>query len=428
MGTDFEAIIAGGGVVGGYTALTLAKAGHRVLLVDTPSSSRPGCATGVAWKGRPPGAPALPISRWVVERRFALLSPGTSFSIDYRDAAWPEAPMAPFVVESPPWGTALREAAMKAGATVWSGSEITGLKSDANGKVAGVEAGPKGATASVTVVCDSGAVALGAKAGLRWAVGGPGEARESVVESVYPMSTRTVDDRCGPGPGRAICWEGVLGFLPGGAMAFGYLVPGQESMTAGVVVHAPSAERAGLSARDVAEKFVAHPSIAPFLRGAKASSTNSRSVPSSPPRRRPLFGEGYLLAGEATGFLPAGGFVVPGMDLVLRSGQMAADTVREALELKDPSGRVTSRYAARLQRAGLISEIERARGGGARFKWNPRVHSLYPQFFATFFRRMMTEEGQPKEHMRDLLRSAVRDARVPYTGVAHDAIGGIAHL
>ena len=211
-------------------------------------------------------------------------------------------------------------------------------------------------------------------------------------------------------------------------MGFGYLLPGRESICAGVVLHAPSLARAGGTPEEVAAQFEAHPCVAPYLRGATRRGARTRVLTLRGSRRPTLCGNGFLLAGEASGVLPTSGFVAPSLDLLLRSGPMVTETVREVLETKDPTSRVTSRYAARLARAGLFRDLERTRGGGARFKWNPRLHTLYPQLFATFFRKMMTEQGQPKEHIRDLLRSVARESKVPYTGVALDALGAMANL
>jgi electron transfer flavoprotein-quinone oxidoreductase len=432
MSERFDAILAGSGLVGSGAALLLAKGGRRVLLVDTPGSARPACSRGLVTRGGPAAASlGLPRSRKVAERRFALLSKDTSFSIDVRETPTGSKPDAPFFLDAARSAAALRESARRAGATLWSGAPVSAIRADANGRILGIDAGAKSAVAPVTVLEDPSSAALAAKAGLRWAKGPEATDTDVVeisVEADFALSSSRVNDRMGPGSGAGICLEGVLGFLPKRAMGFGYLVPGTEGISAGVVLHAPSLVRAVTSAAEVARSFETHPAIAPFLRGGTRSSGAIRVLSVRGRRRPTLYGEGFLMAGEATGVLPTSGFVAPSMDLLLGSVPLVVETVNEVLETKDPTGRVTSRYAARLSRAGLFEALDRARGGGARFKWNPRLHSVYPQLFASFFHRMMTEHGQPKEHMRDLLRSAAKEAQVPYTGLALDAVGGIFNL
>ena len=434
----FDAIIVGCGVSGGLAALELERSGRSVLLLDprgAPSgpTSLPG---GIAWRSSlaklfPELARDAPRGRSIIERRMSLLSSEGAFSIDFRDLSWAaNQDTGGWVVERSEWQTWALRAAPAARVQLWKDVPVESFNVDRAGKVTGLTAGGKSAEAPVTLLQDPGAIAIAERSGVR--LGAPRAAsstsRETVVDVTHPLPAGRVDDRFGAGPRRGFSLEAVLGFLPKGAMGFGFVYPGASSVHTGVVVHDRSVAQAGLTPGGVAELFATHPAIVPFVRGAGASSTVMLPTPAASGPARKLYGDGLLVMGDAALAGGSSGVVLRGTDALLQSSYAAVRTVQESLEAKDSTSRLLSRYVVRLRSQGALTHLGRSDDRAARIKWNPRVHRAYPALFSALLRRMMTEKGQPKEHMRELLTEVLKASGVPYTALARDGLAAAGSL
>ncbi len=439
MAERFDAAVVGAGAAGGLAAYALSRAKRSVLLVCPPTSSGASQVLGgVAWRSplgaRFPSAvkDGLPLDRRVIERRLAVLAPESSLSIDYRDLSWAAQGSGGWVLERSRWDAWARDSAPKLGITVWKDAKLDTLTLDRAGRMTGLQAGGKSVEAGVTLLGDTSVLPVAAARGLRLGQdpGSParGKGGETLLASVHDLPASRVDDRFGAGPGRGFTWEVVLGFLPKGAMGYGFIFPGHASVHAGVLVEDRSIARAGTTVQEVARLFEAHPSVAPFLRGCARGASALLPSASRTTRGLKLHGDGYLIFGELAAAGATPGIVLRGMDAQAETAWAAAETAREALETKDVSARVLSRYVTRLNSSGALAQLARPDDRARRLKWNPRLHRAYPDLFAALFRRMMTEKGQPKEHMTNLLKDVLGASRIPYTALARDALAAVGSL
>ncbi|MDE1821786.1 MAG: hypothetical protein KGJ23_04300 [Euryarchaeota archaeon] len=432
MSERFDVIVVGNGVAGGLIASDLRAAGRSVLLLEPKGGSAPRPAGGVLWRtdvaasplGKGPGAPLL---RRIVERRVGFLTSDAALSINFRDLAWATTSTG-WVLDRAPAEAWARGRAQRAGATVVQDAVVEAVLADRAGRVTGVKAGGKSSEAALTIFEDPGVLPLAAKSGVRAGARSGGVGDESVVESVFDLPPSRVDDKFGAGPGRGFTFETVLGYLPKGAMALGFVYPGNASVHVGVVVHDRSVSTSGIGPKEVMNRFETHPEIAPFLRGGARRSTTTLSIPTKRSSRMSLYGDGFLVVGDAALAGASSGIAVRGADLTLQSATAAAATAREAIETKDTSGRMLARYPSRLRAAGMLDGLGQADPRAARLRWNPRLHQAYPALLSSFFRRMMTEKGQPKEHLRSLLEETVKGSAVPYTALGRDAVTAVFSL
>lgn len=428
MAETKEVLVLGGGPAAGLAACTLGEAGKKVLWVDPLPGPDGVPGAGMSWRTTPLGERDPSAGRLLIERRFSFLTSTSGLSINFRDTSLASRKSPPAVVERSRMHQRLVARAKRARVNVWTGP-IPRVLADRNGRITGIEGEGIAATGGVTILEDPRALDLAAKAGVRV---GADPARKGVeeilVETEFGLSASKLSDRFGAGSHRGGAWEAVLGFLPKGAMGYGYLLPGEEALYAGVLLHADSLARAGLTLEEAARRFEAHPSVAPYLREATRRATSTRRFRPGAARRGTLFGDGFMVTGDATGWSWLDGLIARKWDLALSTGTLAAATALEALTTGDSSPNILQRYAQRIEREGLNDELARAGGGSPRFKWNPRVHELYPRLFSAAFRRMMTENGQPKEHLQELLRAVAREEHVPYTSALLDAVRAIANL
>lgn len=86
-----------------------------------------------------------------------------------------------------------------------------------------------------------------------------------------------------------------------------------------------------------------HPAIAALLEGGKVLRYGAKTVPEGGYFAMPrLFGDGYVLVGDAAGFLNAS--TLKGVHLAIKSGLMAAEAIAEAIAAADCSRTKLARY------------------------------------------------------------------------------------
>ncbi len=145
------------------------------------------------------------------------------------------------------------------------------------------------------------------------------------------------------------------------------------------------------------------------------SATDGASRPAA------FHGDGWMVVGDAAGFVFSNGLVIQGMNYAIRSGILAADTALEAVRAKDASATGLAGYDRRLEASGILADFrdfERLDD----VKWNPRIYTAYPKFATELFHAMMTETGARKQPVRRLLKAARKAAGLSTTRLARDGL------
>ncbi len=126
-----------------------------------------------------------------------------------------------------------------------------------------------------------------------------------------------------------------------------------------------------------------------------------------------------MVAGDAAGFVFSNGLVVQGMNYALRSGIEAAETALAARTAHDASAGQLAEYDRRLESSGILADF-RDFESLDRVKWNPRLYTAYPDTLVALFHALLTEEGGPKRHIRQILLEARRHSKLSWMTLAKD--------
>ncbi|MGI0052684.1 MAG: FAD-dependent oxidoreductase [Thermoplasmata archaeon] len=433
MTDDFDAIVVGAGMAGAPAAIRLAQGGAQVLLVErSPEPGAKNLSGGILW-GRdldailPKWSEEMPLERHLVRKRFGFLTSEDSVSFDYESAAWRTPPFRAHSVLRARTDAWLARKAEEAGATVVPSVPVEKLHWEGS-RVHGIVQGGETMTAPVTLLCDG--------ANSRLALGTPirpdprlsGSATELGIKEVYRLDPSVIEDRFVVGPGEGHAEEWVSGQFRPGVMGGGFLYTNRDTVSVGLILNIASLFGRQSYSFELMEQFKMHPAIAARLEGgelveygAKLISSGWASRPSS------FFGDGWMVAGDAAGFVFSNGIVIQGMNYAVRSGLLAAETALEARAAKDPTAARLRRYHDRLESTGILADF-RDFEGMDRVKWNPRFYSAYPRFAAELFRGMMTESGGRKQPMRRLLRRAQKAAGVPARTLLKDGVDLLRHF
>ncbi len=427
MPDDFDAIVVGAGMAGCSAAIRLAQGGANVLLLERGSEAGvKNLSGGILWghdldRILPRWWHEMPVERHIVRKRFGFLSADSSVSFDVDDAAWRSEPYVAHSVLRARTDAWLAKKAEEAGATVVTGVPVERLLWEGT-RVHGVVQSGEPMTAPVTIIADGANSRLTLGTPIRPEPRLRSEATELGIKEVYRLDPARIQERFGLGPGEGHAEEWVAGHLPPGVMGGGFLYTNTDTISVGLILHIGSLFGKGAYSQELVEQFRLHPTIAARLRDAELVEYGAKLISSGWASRPAAFhGDGWMVAGDAAGFVFSNGIVIQGMNYAVRTGLEAAETALAAKKAGASNAAVLSEYTRRLETTGVLSDF-RDFESMDRVKWNPRFYTVYPRFAVELFHGLMTETGAPKRHLRQVLRSAQRAAGVRTTSLLRDGV------
>jgi electron transfer flavoprotein-quinone oxidoreductase len=431
--SQFQCIVVGGGFAGASAAIRLAQNGVKVLLIERgDEGGAKNLSGGILWgndlaKILPDWRATAPLERPVSNKKVGFLSEkGSSFVIDYADPSLKKETVGHAVLRArtDKW---LLDQAKKAGVTVISGVNVEALAKQ-NGRVVGVRQGGEVTTADCVIIADGANSRLTLEGDLRH-----GEKKLDMdhyalgVKEVLKMDRKVLEERFGTGPDGGMAAEFVCG-RSDGVMAGGFLYTNQDTLSLGVVISLRSMRGQGeLTTHDIVEQFRLHPYVAALTKGAELVEYGAHLVPEGGYQAFPeLFGDGFLVCGDAAGFCFSNGIVIQGMNYAVRSGICAADAVLHAAKKGDFGAVTLSRYEKLLHADGTMGDFESFKNVG-KFVWNPRLFQKYPDFLASIFRSLLDAQG-PKMKVKKHVRKAMKEHGISTKDLMADAWSGAMNL
>ncbi len=427
MGDDFDAIVVGAGMAGCAAAIRLAQAQQNVLLVERGAEAGvKNLSGGILWghdldQLLPNWSEEMPLERHIVQKRFGVLTDRHALSFLYQDRRWRTPPYVAYAVLRARTDAWLARQAEAAGATVVTSVPVERLNWEGS-KVHGVVQGGEVLSAPVVLLCDG--------ANSRLALGTPirpnprlsGEATELGIKEVYRLPPETIAERFGLGEGEGHAEEWVVAGFPKGVMAGGFLYTNRDTLSVGLIVNLQSLFGRGVYSYDLMEQFKLHPAIAPKIAGGELVEYGAKLI-SSGWASRPVsfFGDGWMVCGDAAGFVFSNGVVIQGMNYAVRSGIQAAETAIGSKASGDYTRQGLSQYERRLERAHVLADF-RDSAALDQVKWNPEVYRGYPRVLEAVYRRLRSPGDRSPMDLLAALRAAARAEAVSPSAMARDAV------
>ena len=412
----FDAVVVGAGPAGTAAAITMAKAGLQVALLER--GVKPGSKNvmggilynyyleqivGDAWK-------QAPLERPIIEERRWLMTPDAYIGLDYKNLRNRARPHS-FSVLRARFDAWFVEQAEQAGAVVVPETVVERLITK-NGRVVGVATGRgDDVYADVTIVCEG--IGLGSSLLEKTVVNGkplrrklrPDEVAMAVKE-LMQLEPGLIEERfnCESGEG---CSVECFGDSTMGMSGFMFIYTNRDTLSVGGGALLSEFNQTLRSPNELMEHFKRHPAIKPLLRGAETVEYLAHLIPEGGYRGIPkLYGPGYLVCGDAA--MLSNPVHREGSNLAMESGRLAGDTVVHAKEVGDFSEQRLSEYKGKLDHSWIMADMKKYDKAVPLLEHNPQFLTRYPQIadraLDEFFRVDGTSKWDKQKKILQMLR------------------------
>ncbi|HAE81626.1 MAG TPA: FAD-dependent oxidoreductase, partial [Lachnoclostridium sp.] len=301
----FDAIIVGGGLAGCSAAIVLARAGKEVLMIERGDYCGAKNMTGGRLYGHslekiiPNFAEIAPIERVVKKEKISLMTEDGSLDIGYHSAKLSAAPeSASYTVLRAKFDRWLAEQAEEAGAEIIPGIVVDKILVE-DGKVVGVEATGEEMYADCVILADGVNSLLAQQLGMKKEL----EPNQVAVgaKMVIKLGEDVINQRFGLNGNEGMAWLSA-GAPSDGNFGGGLLYTNKDSVSVGIVATLSDIGHSDLSVPQMLDRFMAHPSIAPYLEGGTPIEYSGHLVPEEGYGMIPeLVRDGVLVTGDAAG-------------------------------------------------------------------------------------------------------------------------------
>lgn len=354
----FDAIVVGGGLAGSAAALTMAKAGLDVMLIERGKFCGSKNSSGGRIYGHslerliPNFAEEAPIERKITQERLSLMTEGGALSFQYNSDKLQNLKYPSYSVLRSKFDKWMAEKAEEAGVMLLEGFRVDKVLVDESGKATGVVCGDEEFDADVIVLADGVNSLLAQQLGMKQELD-PKDVAVGVKEVIY-LGEDVINERFGLQGDEGAAWM-IAGDPTGGNLGGGFIYTNKDSLSLGIVTTISDIGRVDVSVPDMVERMKNHPSIAPFIKGGKLTEYSAHLVTEGGLKMMPeLVRDGVIVAGDAAAMVVNLGYTVRGMDLAIESGRLAGEAVVRAKAREDFSAESLSYYKKLLDESFIM--------------------------------------------------------------------------
>ncbi len=405
-----DVIVVGAGPAGIACAITLARAGREVVLIERGLFAGSKNVFGGAIYTKPTKEifpnfeQEAPLERRNIAHNFIILGEEDSTSVSYRKDGNES-----YSVIRGKFDRWMAQKAKEAGVILVEQTVVRELIKNGT-KVVGVKTELEDYFADIVVLADGVNSLLAKQIKLRKEIE-PKDVALSVKE-VIKLDKATINQRFNVKDG-----EGVIGEIFGGSMlgvlGLGFIYTNEDSVTIGLGVTLDDLVENNYRPFEVLEKLKQHPTIAPLIEGGTLKEYSAHLIPEGGYNKIPkLCDNGVMVVGDAA--MLVNNLHWEGTNLAMLSGKLAAQTALEAFEKDDFSRKTLKNYEKKLQSSFIIKDLKTYR------KLMPIAHERKKAFMEyylkkinSFFAMFTTVDGNPKrENYRKFIKSIFTDRKL----------------
>ncbi len=405
-----DVIIVGAGPAGISCAITLARAGKEVILIErglfAGSKNVFGGAiyTQATKEIFPNFETEAPIERRNIEHNFAILGEEDSTTITYR-----KNDNSSYSVIRAKFDRWAAEEAKKAGAYIVEETVVRELIKEKN-QVIGVKTELEEYFADIVILADGVNSLLAKQIGLRKDIDTKDVALS--VKEVIKLDNQIINERFKLKDNEGAIVE-IFGGPMLGMLGLGFMYINTDSVTIGLGITLNELAENNYRPYEILEKLKQHPTIAPLIEGGTLKEYSAHLIPEGGYKKIPkLCDNGVMIIGDAA--MLVNNLHWEGTNLAMISGKLAAETAVEAIDKNDFSKKTLSNYEKKLKKSFILKDLKTYR------ELMDVMHSrknaflyYYMKKINAFFEMFTSVNGIPKkENYHKFIKSIFTDRKI----------------
>ncbi len=351
-----QVIVVGGGPAGISSAITIAKGGIEVILIERGNFSGSKNMFGGAIYTQPTKEifpdfeKFAPLERNNIKHNYTILNENDSTTITYRDN---EEYSNSYSVIRSKFDRWMAEEAKKAGVILVTQTVVEELIIE-NKKVIGVKTELENYYADIVILADGVNSLLARQIGLRKDYS-PKDVALGVKE-VIKLPKEKINERFNLSDDEG-CITEIFGYPMLGELGLGYMYTNKDSITIGLGITLSELIKTKTKPYELLDKLKSHKSIAPFIDGGEVLEYSAHLIPEGGYKKIPkLYDNGVLIVGDSASLV--NNLHWEGTNLAMVSGKLAGETVIHAFKKNDFTKSTLSLYKKKLDKSFVMADMK----------------------------------------------------------------------
>ncbi len=404
-----DVIVVGGGPAGISCAVTIARAGKKVVLIERGKF----CGSKNVFGGAIYAEPVreifpnfetnAPLERKNTEHRYAILGEEDATTVSYRNNDSNPVSYSVIRAKFDRW---MADEAKKEGVIIVTETVVRELILEKE-RVIGVRTELENYYSDIVVLADGVNSLLAKQAGVRGEID-PHDVAVSVKE-VLKLDNAKINERFNIGDKDGCIYE-IFGGPMLNMLGLGFIYTNQNSISIGLGITMNELIKHKLRPYALLDKLKEHPAIAPLIKDAELTEYSAHLIPEGGYKKIPtLYASGVMVCGDAA--MLVNNLHWEGTNLAMISGKLAGETAVIAVNKNDFSAKTLSKYQQSLEKSFVMKDMKTYKDlMGTMAMKNEQFLGYYPKKINSFFKMFTAVNCIPKRTMfRGFIKSVFKE-------------------